>query len=129
MPPTPNARLLASGSGEPVFYAAVAFAAGIVAGTYTWRPSWWLLVAAVLFVVGSAALWAVRPRTSAVLAMLALVMLGTLQAQLDLASPPPLPDISPFSDETEHTVIAHVLRSGLIRDSVLGMYGSDASRP
>src|SRR5712675_2000849 len=119
MPPTLNSRVLASGSAEPVFYAAVAFAVGIVIGTYTWRPSWWLLVVAAVFVAGSVALWVTRPRMSGVMAMLALVTLGTLQAQLDLASPAPLPDISPYADETEHTVIAHVLRSGLIKNSSL----------
>src|SRR3954470_11122159 len=129
MPPTLNSRVLASGSAEPVFYAAVAFAIGIVVGTYTWRPSWWLLIAALLFVAGSACLWSTRPRTSGALAVLALVTLGILHAQLDLASPSELPDIAPFADETEHIVIAHVLRSGLIKNSALGMYGSDASSP
>ena len=120
-------RALSSGSGQPIFYAAVAFSSGIVLGTYTWRPlSWWVAATLILF-ASAVLLWRRRIAASAILSLATILFLGTLHAQLNLASPATLPDIAPFADETEHTVIAHVLRSGLIKSSAAASYSGDAS--
>src|SRR5438270_11527819 len=119
-------RTFADGSSQPVFFAVCAFSAGIVIGTYTWRPMSWWLITALVFFLSAAYLWARRSLASAMLALLTLVALGTLHAQLDLASPAPLADISPFADEREHTVVAHVLRNGLIKTAAVGAFSGDA---
>ncbi|HYX69651.1 MAG TPA: ComEC/Rec2 family competence protein [Terriglobales bacterium] len=101
-------------SREPLLWLAVAFAAGVLAGTWGWRPDpwWWVAFSASL----GASAYFLRRRTwlAALLAAMSVVCLGALQTQL---SGPSLPDadLSRWYDGREVVVTGHVLRDAIER--------------
>ena len=117
----PNARPSCGGQ-EPLFLAALAFSTGIVAANYLWRSPWvWL--AGFLFAAISAATALRRsPQLAFVLTLVATVPLGGFYLQArDAAQPAIAANLQPFATgEREVSVIAHVMREGLVRDSPYG---------
>ncbi|HTK94015.1 MAG TPA: ComEC/Rec2 family competence protein, partial [Terriglobales bacterium] len=98
----------------PLLVAAFAFSAGILFGTYCWRPLAWWLVLAVACAAGAVYLARRRPLIAYALALLLLAALGALDAQLRprVAGD----DLSPYMGGTPVTVTAHVVRDGMMRE-------------
>ncbi|HUS19489.1 MAG TPA: ComEC/Rec2 family competence protein, partial [Terriglobales bacterium] len=100
---------------QPLFWAATAYAAGIIASSAIWRPmSWWLAAAVVL--LGSA-IYLTPRRTgyAAALGLAGLGCLGALHYELSASTAPAAPDIARFTDGNEVVVTGHVIRTGLPR--------------
>jgi len=110
------------GGQEPIFLAALAFAAGILAANYLWRsPFVWLgafLIAAV------AATLSLRrsPQLAFALWWLAMLPLTAFYLQArDAAQPTVVDNLQPVATgDTEVDVVGHVIREGLVRDSAYG---------
>ena len=96
---------------QPVFWAALAFAAGIALGACAWRPSLWWTAAAAAF-LGAAAYFLRRRFALAVpLALGAFVCVGALCFQLHAASGAPN-ELAAFCERGPVTVIGYLLRDG-----------------
>lgn len=108
---------------QPVFYAALAFAAGVALSTYFFRPQAWWFAAVAVFLVATVALIR-RPHFAFASALCAISALGAYQAQLQLADVPPAQDHAKFLNGDEVIVTARVVRAGLTR-RVAGMSRSD----
>ena len=104
-----------------MFLAAVAFAAGIVAGNFVWRaPQIWLL-ASVLAALGNWILRRRAPTLALPLALMMLVTLGAFYLQLFDAAQTTPPNLEAFATgEGTVDVVAHVTREGIVRDSPFG---------
>ncbi len=109
------------GGREPAFLVAVAFAGGILAGAYAWRaPQIWLF-AFLVASVGLTALYRRAPSLAFPLAVLAVVPLGALYLQVSDAAQVTPPNLEAFATgEGRVTVLAHVVREGIVRDSPFG---------
>lgn len=110
------------GGQEPLFLAALAFSAGIVAADYLWRSPWiWLAGFAFAAITGAASLRR-SPHVAFALTLAALVPLGGFYLQArDAAQPAIADDLQTFANgEQEVEVLAHVAREGLTRDSPYG---------
>ncbi|MFB3815177.1 MAG: ComEC/Rec2 family competence protein [Terriglobales bacterium] len=99
----------------PLLWAALAYAGGIALGVYTWRPSLWWVVAALVFLAGAVCFrteqgW--RNQVAWGLAVAAFVALGAWSIQGRRALPPPT-GLGQFVGE-EVEVIAHVAHDGVI---------------
>ncbi|MCI0350457.1 MAG: hypothetical protein L0Z53_13610, partial [Acidobacteriales bacterium] len=67
---------------QPMLYAAVAFAAGILMASRVWRPATWWIAASLIFVLGTILFISRRHSVSFVFGLLAMVGLGALNFQL-----------------------------------------------
>ncbi len=100
---------------QPLFWAALAFAAGLWGSAAEWRPPLWWLIAALVFACAAVYWRRARPRLASVLALTSLVALGALAAQARSAATT-LPDVARFVDGPEIVVTAHVVHEGLMRE-------------
>lgn len=124
-PPVDAPRVIASpycGGQEPLFLAALAFAAGILAANFLWRsPLIWLGGFCLPFL---AALLSLRrsPQLAFACGLISIVPLGGFYLQAhDAAQPAIVENLQPFgTGEDGVEVTAHVIREGLIRDSPYG---------
>jgi competence protein ComEC len=107
-------------SRQPLFLAAVAFAAGILLGGQEWRPPAWWLVEAVVCAAAAALLLGRRLRIACGLAIAALLFLGALSTAAPPSADPGANEIAPFADGREVTVTAHVIRDGILRQNPRG---------
>ncbi len=109
---------------QPVFWAALAFAAGILLGAYAWRPSLWWTAAAAAF-LGAAAYFLGRRLAAAVaLALGTLVCVGALSFELEGAAGAPN-ELAAFCERGPVTVTGYLLRDGTLRE---GRFGSPQQR-
>lgn len=97
---------------QPIFWAALAYACGIVAGTYHWRPASWLIVAAIAFLAAS--LYFVRRRKwlGASLVFGAFFLAGALHIQLRGSTSTLDTSLQPFANGEAVDVTARVVREG-----------------
>ena len=102
---------------QPMFWAALAYSAGIIAGTYLARPSSWWIASATAF--GAAALYFLHKRKwlATTLAFGAFFLAGALHIQLEGPSKTLDPSLDPFAYGPEIQMIAHVTREGRLRDA------------
>ena len=109
------------GGREPLFIAAVAFAAGIVAANYVWcAPHIWLIAAAVA-AAGVCALHRRAPSLAFGFVILSLLPLGGFYLQVTDAAQVTPPNLEAFATgEGSVEVTAHVMREGIVRDSPFG---------
>lgn len=95
-----------------MLWAALAFSAGVCAGTYCWRTPMWWLVATVWFAAAVVYWLGRRPWAAYVLAASVLCGAGALRTELRVT-----PDLGfailPFADGQELIVTAHVRKPGL----------------
>ncbi len=119
---------------QPVFYAALAYAGGILVGGRCWRPMLWWIVAAVVFAVGAvvfvgrgrdahataAGTAALRGRitlrayAASILVLASFVALGALNIRTRNSSDV-RPDVSAITDGREVVVTGYVVRDGALR--------------
>ena len=100
----------------PLLAAAAYFAAGILLGTFLWRPTTWWLLLATLLVAAALVVARRRPWLAHGLAALLLTVTGVLAVQL--RPRPALDPLAPYLDGSEVTVTAHVVRDGMLTERV-----------
>jgi competence protein ComEC len=109
---------------QPILWAAAAFAAGIVFGTYAWRPPVWWMAAAVFFALAAAyflrrqKLW--QTFAAKGLALSFLFFLGALNIQLRERPDTSAESILAYADGREVPVIVHVIAEGEIKAALYG---------
>lgn len=109
-----------SGAGrQPLLFASLALAAGILAGSYAWRPPLWWLAGTAIFLVAAAYFLRPHLRAAQALALASLGLLGALNLQLRGIDGGPA-ELAPFLDGGEVTVTAHVTRDGVFRPGAFG---------
>jgi competence protein ComEC len=115
-----SSRSLRAGTSprQPLLYAALTFAAGIIAGTYAWRPPLWFLVAILTCSLSAVLLSNRRRRIAWAFGLSSLFWLGALSVQL--RAPTPVPNISNLTDGSEVLITAHVIKGGTSRDDGFG---------
>ncbi len=113
-----------SATRQPVFWAAMAFTAGIALGAHAWRPSLWWMVAAATFLGAAAYFLRQRFALAVPLALGAFVCVGALCFELHAASGGPN-QLAAFCDRGPVAVSGHLLRDGTVRE---GPFGSPQQR-
>src|ERR671924_282195 len=101
-------------SQQPLLYAAIAFATGILLGSRSWYPaSWWIAGALILILL--AAFFVARQQLVALpCGLLILTALGALDFQIRQRSVT-TSDTARFADGSEVIVTGHVIRDGVLR--------------
>lgn len=97
---------------QPLLWAAIAYACGIILGTYLWRPPLWWLTAGIILAASSAYLAGRRIRSAFMLVLVAVVVLGALTIQVRGTSPD---EAAAFADGEEAVITAHVIREGSLQ--------------
>lgn len=117
--PAPASAPACGASRQPLLFAALAFAAGILIGGYAWRPPLWWMVGTAVFL--GAAAYFLRPhaRAAQALALAALGFLGALNLQLRGIDGGPA-GLARFLDGRQVTITAHVTRDGVFRPGAFG---------
>jgi competence protein ComEC len=115
---------------QPMFWAALAYALGVVFGFYEWRPASWWIVACVAFAAASIYFLHRRAgpgRTASgrvwlagSLALGVLFLAGALHIQLRRVSTPLDNSIQPFTGGNEVEIIAHITRDGRMQQGSFG---------
>src|SRR5262249_52872418 len=98
---------------QPMFYAAVAFASGVITSSLTGTPMGWA-VAVTICIVGTLGLAAWRSASALVLAFSACFALGGLLGPLEGSTDPADADLSPYLYR-EAVIVAHITRTTLPR--------------
>jgi len=114
-------RPLYCGGKEPLFIAALAFSAGIIAANYLWRSPFVWVCALALALAGAVVVWKRSPELAYPLALIALSAGGAFYLQAFDAAQKTPPDLQAFATgEGEVIVTGHVIREGLVRDGAYG---------
>lgn len=107
-----------------MLWAAIAFAAGIAASPWVWRPAmlWGMGTAGFAMCSGYFAGRGTRYRScvARALALLAVFFVGALNLQVRGPVYPPAVEMVPFADGEERIVTAHVMASGEIKEGGFG---------
>jgi hypothetical protein len=102
---------------QPMLWAALAFGAGILLGSYFWRPAiWWILAIAFFTVAAFHFLERRRPLAYA-LGLGALVFAGALGIQMRAPEESGAESIAQFADGAEVLVTGHAIREGKIQST------------
>ena len=97
---------------EPMLWAAVVYALGVVAGFYLWRPALWWIVAGLAF-AGAAFYFAYRrSRFGWALALSTFFLAGAVHIQLRQAEPLLDTSIAPYANGEALELVGHVVRDG-----------------
>jgi uncharacterized membrane protein YhhN len=101
---------------QPMLWAALSYALGIVAGVHAWRPASWWVAAAVAF--SAAGLYFVRRRKwlAVTLTLGAFFLAGALHIQLRGSTSALDTTLEPFTDSKPIAMTAHVIREGKFRE-------------
>jgi competence protein ComEC len=103
-----------------MLWAALAYAGGIVASLYAWRPPLWWLIAAIAFSASGTYFLRRRPRAAFALGLSALFVTGTLTMQVRVPENYDSTDALTFADGRDVVVTAHVTKEGNLRDKSRG---------
>ena len=103
-------------SRQPMLWAALAYASGIVAGVYCWRPTLWWILAGASF--ATAAIYFSRRRSCLgwSLALGSFFLAGAFHIQLRAASPRLDTTIQTYADRRELQITAHVTHDGRVQE-------------
>jgi competence protein ComEC len=102
---------------QPLLWAAVAYALGIVLGVYAWRPALWWLVGIAVFLLSAAYFTRGRPAFAWTLGLSALLFCGAVHIQFRQASRNLDTSIQSYADRQELEITAHVMHDGKLRAS------------
>ena len=103
-----------------MLWAAVSYSAGILVGTYAWRPAVWWLVSVGVFLVAAAYFACRRPGLGWLLGLATFFLVGALHLQLRDASPRLDTSILPYADHREVVLTAHIKAEGRIQAGGMG---------
>ncbi len=95
-----------------MLWVAVAYASGIVAGVYLWRPVLWWIVAVVAFLSASAYFTSRRSGLGWALALGAFFLAGALHIQVRGAAPRVDTGIDRYANREKVQITAHVIQDG-----------------
>jgi competence protein ComEC len=98
-----------------MLWAALAYACGIVAGVYLWRPVLWWLVAGAVFAAAASYFAFRRSHLGWGLALGAFFLAGALHIQARGSATRLDTDIQPYADRQELKITAHVIRDGRVQ--------------
>jgi competence protein ComEC len=98
-----------------MLWAASAYAMGIAAGSYMWRPPLWWLVATMVCLISAVCILRRRGRTAYALSLGALLATGSLAIQVRTPAATGS-GVLMFADGREITITAHVIREGNLRE-------------
>jgi competence protein ComEC len=115
-PSTPKNPL----SRQPLLWAALAYAGGVVAGFHMWRPPLWWLVAAIVFSASGAFFLRRRATVAFALGLSALVVTGALTMQVRVPGNPGSEEVLAFADGRDLVVTAHVIKEGNLQNKGRG---------
>ena len=104
---------------QPIFWAALAFAVGILLGEHAWRPPLWWAGAAVTFLGAGCYFVRRRLKPAVALGLGALVCGGALSFQAKGAAGHPN-DLAAFCDSEPVAVTGYLLRDGTLREGAFG---------
>jgi len=107
-----------SGGRQPLLWAALAFAAGITAGLYAWRPPLWWLVAWVVFAASSAYFLRRRGHAAFALGLAGSFILGAFIIQVHDPRNLADPGFLRLANGSEVVVTAHVTKEGPPQEGV-----------
>jgi competence protein ComEC len=102
---------------QPMLWAALSYALGIVAGAHAWRPASWWVAAAVAFLAASLYFMRRRKWLAVSLALGAFFLAGALHIQLRGSTNALDTSLEPFADGQPVEITAHVTREGKFRES------------
>lgn len=105
---------------QSMLWAAVAYAMGIIAGVYFWRPAWLWILGATVSALAAAYFANRRCRVGWALSLGTLFLVGALQLQLRDASTHLDTSILPYSDREELQITAYVTRDGRVQPGSFG---------
>jgi competence protein ComEC len=97
---------------QPLFWAALFFAVGIVVGNYAWRPPSWWVVAGIVFIASAICIARKSALLPRVLGLAALIAVGALSIQLRRSD---ASNQSLWFGDGEVLVTAHVISEGDIQ--------------
>ena len=100
-----------------MLWAAVAYALGVVAGVYSWRPASWWILAGLVFAGAAAYFASRRSRFGWMLALSAFFLAGALHIQLRQAAPCLDTSITPYANGEVLELVGHVVRDGRVQPS------------
>ena len=103
-----------------MLWAAMAYALGITAGEYAWRPVSWWVMGALAFAMAATYFARRRVWLGRGLALGAVFLVGALHVQVHGASTSLDRSIQPFADGRELRITAHVVRDGQLRPGSFG---------
>jgi len=103
-----------------MFWAAVAYSCGIVAGVYHWRPALWWVVAGVAFACAAAYFARRRSLFGWALALGALFLFGALHVQVRGAAARLDTSVQPYANGKQLEVTAHITGDGRVQPGGLG---------
>lgn len=101
-----------------MLWAVTAYAAGIVAGKYAWRPTTWWIASGAAFAAAAIFFCCRRPRFGWTLALGSFFLFGALQIQVRTNSQRLDTSIQPYADRQELIVTGHVLHDGRVQQEV-----------
>jgi competence protein ComEC len=105
---------------QPMFWAAVAYGSGIIAGAYLWRPASWWVLAGVAFLAAGLYFSRKRKWIGAALALGVFFLTGSLHIQLRGRSTVFDAGLQPFAYGPAVEITAHVSREGRLREQASG---------
>jgi competence protein ComEC len=104
---------------QPLFWAALAHASGIVAGVYRWRPLLWWVAAGAIFLAAAVYFAQRRVWLGWTLALSAFFIFGALNVQLRGSSSPNT-GVRSYADEEDILITAHATRDGRLQPAAFG---------
>jgi competence protein ComEC len=103
-----------------MFWAAVAYASGIVFGVYEWRPALWWIVGAVALMLAATYFARRRRRFAWIFALVVCFFGGAFHIQARAGLSRMDSSIQPFADRQPLDITAHVVRDGRIQPGGAG---------
>ena len=115
-----SSRSAAPGGRQPLLWAALAFAAGIVTGVHAWRPPLWWVLAWIVFALSTAYLLRRRGWLAFIVGLAAIFFLGALLLQVRGPSDADNTSWIEWADGREVTVTARVIKEGTLQEDSPG---------
>ena len=107
---------------QPMLWACVSYACGILLGIHEWRPVLWWIVAGAAFIVSAGYLVRRRARVGWALALGAFFLAGAFHVQVRSAGPRLDTGIQPYADRQPVQIVAHVVEDGRLRQDGLNSF-------
>ena len=101
---------------QPMLWASLAYASGIIAGTYAWRPVLWWVIGVSSFLCAAALFVGSRSAFAWTLALGAIFLTGALQIEARSGSNGLDTSIQLFADRQELEITAHVTHDARMRE-------------
>src|SRR5579864_7511777 len=113
-PAVPGASLLKA-PRQPMLWACLAYACGILLGIHEWRPMLWWIVAGAAFIASAGYFIRRRAGMGWALALGAFFLAGAFHVQVRSAGPGLDTSIQPYADRQPIQLVGHVVKDGRLR--------------